>query len=65
MVEASLEEGASIALRQPQAWKCGKRTTMRVQKLETEYPSDRSSLKSKLDDLSGTSVAVSTALGAI
>jgi hypothetical protein len=54
MVEASRGEGVSLSPpRRPQACKCGKRSTMRMQKLETECPSDRSSLKNELDDLLG------------
>ena len=50
MVEASREE---VHRPRPPAWKCGKRPTMRMSKLETEYPSDWSPLKNEFDDLFG------------
>ena len=54
MVEANRGEGASLSPRWPQAWKCGKRPTTRVQKLETECPFDWSPMNNELDDLFGT-----------
>jgi hypothetical protein len=53
MVEASRGEGASLDPR-PQARRRGKRPTIRVQKLETECPFNRSLMKIELDDLFGT-----------
>ena len=54
MVEASQGEGASLSPWRPQVWKCGKRPTMRLQKIKTEYPFDRSPMKNGLNDLVGT-----------
>ena len=54
MVEASQGQDTSLFPRRPQAWKCGKRPTMRVQKLETDCPSDWSPMKNELDDLFAT-----------
>ena len=51
MVEASQGEGVSLFPYRPQAWKCGKRPTMRVQMLETEWPYDWSPMKNELDEL--------------
>jgi len=53
MVEASQGKGTSLAHRRPETWKCGKRSSMRVQKLETDCPSDWTAMENELDDLFG------------